>query len=37
MAAGNISAEVEVVSIETEEGEQFWNLGGMGAILRFKI
>lgn len=37
LAAGNISAEVEVVSTETEEGEQFWNLGGMGAILRFKI
>jgi peptide chain release factor subunit 1 len=36
-AAENISAEVEFVSLETKEGEQFWNLGGMGAILRFKI
>ena len=36
-AAENISAEVEFVSLETQEGEQFWNLGGMGAILRFKI
>lgn len=35
--ADNISAEVEIVSTETEEGEQFWNLGGIGAILRFAI
>lgn len=37
LAAENISAEVEIVSIETPEGEQFWNLGGMGAILRFAV
>lgn len=35
--AHDISANVEIVSSETEEGEQFWNLGGIGAILRFKI
>jgi peptide chain release factor subunit 1 len=32
-----INAKVEIVSIETEEGRQFNNLGGIGAILRFKI
>ncbi|MBR9704777.1 hypothetical protein GOV12_05170 [Candidatus Pacearchaeota archaeon] len=31
------SAKVELISVETEEGQQFWNLGGVGAILRFKI
>ena len=35
--AQNISAEVHIVSTETIEGEQFLNLSGMGAILRFKI
>ncbi|MBI3623169.1 hypothetical protein HY212_03785 [Candidatus Pacearchaeota archaeon] len=35
--AHDISANVEIVSSETEEGDQFWNLGGIGAILRFKI
>ena len=29
--------EVHLVSIETEEGQQFWNLSGIGAMLRFKI
>jgi len=31
------AVNVELISIETEEGVQFWNLGGIGAILRFKI
>ena len=31
------SVKVELISTETEEGVQFWNLGGIGAILRFKI
>ncbi len=31
------SVKVEIISIDTEEGQQFWNLGGIGAILRFKI
>lgn len=35
--AENISAKIEVISTETEEGQQFYNLGGIGAILRFKI
>jgi len=35
--AENISANVEVVSEETEEGKEFLNLGGIGAILRFEI
>lgn len=32
----NTSSNVEMVSTETEEGKQFFNLSGMGAILRFK-
>jgi len=35
--AKETSVKIEVVSAETEEGEQFYNLGGIGAILRFKI
>ncbi len=35
--AENTGAIVEIVSTETEEGEQFYNLSGMGALLRFKI
>ncbi|MFH1801618.1 MAG: peptide chain release factor aRF-1 [archaeon] len=35
--AENIGSKVEVVSVETEEGQQFWNLSGIGAILRYKI
>ena len=35
--AKNISSSIEIVSIDTEEGEQFNNLGGIGAILRFKV
>jgi len=35
--AENTGATVEVVSTETEEGDQFKNLGGIGAILRFKV
>jgi peptide chain release factor subunit 1 len=31
------SAKVELVSVETEEGQQFYNLGGIGAILRFSL
>jgi len=33
--AEDISAKLEVISIETEEGQQFYNLGGIGAILRY--
>ncbi len=35
--AENINAKIEIISDETEEGQQFKNLGGIGAILRFKI
>ena len=35
--AESISAKVEIVSTETPEGKQFWNLGGIGAVLRFEI
>jgi peptide chain release factor subunit 1 len=35
--AENISSNVEVVSTETTEGDQFKQLSGMGAILRFKV
>ena len=35
--AENIGAHVEIISEETEEGKQFYNLGGVGAILRFKV
>ncbi|PIN90616.1 peptide chain release factor 1 [Candidatus Pacearchaeota archaeon CG10_big_fil_rev_8_21_14_0_10_32_14] len=38
MLAENISSKIEVVSSDTEEGEQFWNIThGMGAILRFVV
>lgn len=35
--ARNISAKIELVSEETEEGIQFKNIGGIGAILRYQI
>lgn len=35
--AEDISAKVEYVSVETEEGQQFWNLSGIGAILRYAL
>jgi peptide chain release factor subunit 1 len=35
--AQNIGSEVKIISTETPEGEQFYNLGGIGSILRFKI
>lgn len=35
--AQSISANVLVVSTETKEGEQFYNLGGLGALLRYEI
>lgn len=33
--AESTSSEVEIISVETPEGEQFWNISGIGAILRF--
>ena len=35
--AENIGSEIKVISTETTEGEQFFNLGGIGMILRFAI
>ena len=35
--AEDTSAEVEMISIDTEEGQQFYNLGGIGAILRYAL
>ncbi len=35
--AEDTGSNVEVVSTETTEGEQFSNLSGVGAILRFKV
>lgn len=35
--AHDISANVEFVSVETEEGEQFFNISGIGAILRYRL
>lgn len=35
--AEKTSVKIELISNETEEGIQFYNLGGAGAILRFKI
>jgi len=35
--AQETSAKIELISVDTEEGVQFWNLSGVGAILRFKI
>ncbi|MFH1607946.1 MAG: peptide chain release factor aRF-1, partial [archaeon] len=33
--ANNTGSQIEIISIDTEEGEQFDNLGGIGGILRF--
>ena len=35
--AENIGAEVKIISKETSEGEQFFNMGGLAAILRFRV
>ncbi len=35
--AKSMGSIIEIVSLDTEEGLQFKNLGGIGAILRFKI
>jgi peptide chain release factor subunit 1 len=35
--AENTGAKVEIVSTDTTEGEQFNNLSGIGAILRYKV
>lgn len=35
--AENAGSEVKIISTETTEGEQFFNMGGIGAILRFRV
>jgi len=35
--AKNTGSVVEVISTDTDEGKQFFNLGGIGAILRFSV
>ena len=35
--AEQTAVKVEMISNDTEEGVQFYNLGGVGAILRFKV
>ena len=35
--AEEISSNVEIISTDTDEGKQFLNLSGMGAVLRFGI
>ncbi len=35
--ANNTGARVEIVSADTQEGQQFLNLSGIGAILRYKL
>lgn len=35
--AERTSAKIEIISVETDEGKQFYNLSGIGAILRYAI
>jgi len=35
--AESMGTNVKIISVETSEGEQFLNLGGIGAILRFEV
>jgi len=35
--AKNTGANAEIISVDTSEGEQFNNLSGIGAILRFRV
>jgi len=35
--AKNVGSEVEIISVDTREGAQFKELGGVGAILRYKL
>lgn len=35
--AKETGVDVKLISMDTEEGVQFWNLGGIGGILRFKV
>lgn len=35
--AKETGVDVKLISMDTEEGVQFWNLGGVGGILRFAV
>ena len=35
--AENIDSKIEFVSVDTDEGKQFGNLSGIGALLRYKL
>lgn len=35
--AENIGSEIKIISTDTPEGEQFFNISGIGSVLRFKI
>lgn len=35
--ASETGVKVELVSVDTEEGQQFWNLSGVGGMLRFAV
>ncbi len=35
--AEKMGTEIKTISVETEEGEQFYNMAGIGAILRFEV
>jgi len=35
--AKSLGSEVEIISVDSREGEQFKEIGGIGAILRYKI
>jgi peptide chain release factor subunit 1 len=35
--AENVGSEIKIISTETPEGEQLFNMGGVGAVLRFKV
>jgi peptide chain release factor subunit 1 len=35
--AENTGSEIKIISTDTPEGEQFFNMGGIGCVLRFKI
>ena len=37
LLAAKTGAKVEIVSEDTEEGQQFKHIGGVGALLRFVI
>ena len=35
--ARDMGSEIKIISTETSEGEQFFNMGGIAVILRFKV